>query len=159
MTAAVLTRPQTIELQTVQRPQVNADEIKIQVQGCGICSSSIPLWEGREWFSYPSEPGSPGHEGWGVVESIGEKIETVKPGDSVAFLSFHAYAEYDVANANAFVKLPQNLQGKPFPGEPLGCALNIFERSDIAAGDTVAIIGAGFSACCFVNWPKAKARK
>jgi threonine dehydrogenase-like Zn-dependent dehydrogenase len=144
MIAAVLTQPRTIELKNVQIPQVKEDEIKIAVQGCGICSSSLPLWEGREWFSYPSEPGSPGHEGWGIVESVGDKITVVQPGDRVAFLSFHAYAEYDVATEQSLVKLPDVLQGQPFPGEPLGCAMNIFERSDIQANDTVAIIGSGF---------------
>ena len=30
------------------------------------------------------------------------------------------------------------------PLEPFGCALNIFRRSDIRAGQTVAIVGIGF---------------
>jgi threonine dehydrogenase-like Zn-dependent dehydrogenase len=42
------------------------------------------------------------------------------------------------------VRLPAALSGKPFPGEPLGCAMNIFRRSGIAAGQTVAIVGIGF---------------
>lgn len=144
MIAAVLTKPKRIEIQKVTPPQVKEDEIKIKLEGCGICASSLPLWEGRDWFSYPVEAGSPGHEGWGVVEGVGEKISSVKTGDRVAFLSFHAYAEYDIAKEGSFIKLPESLSGKPFPGEPLGCAMNIFDRSDIAAGDTVAIIGAGF---------------
>jgi threonine dehydrogenase-like Zn-dependent dehydrogenase len=32
----------------------------------------------------------------------------------------------------------------PFPAEPLGCAMNIFRRSGIKSGDTVAIVGIGF---------------
>jgi threonine dehydrogenase-like Zn-dependent dehydrogenase len=144
MIAAVLTNPKRIELQKVSPPQVKQDEVKIKVEGCGICASSLPLWEGREWFSYPIEPGSPGHEGWGIVEAVGETIQNIKAGDRVAFLSYHAYAEYDVANESSLIKLPQSIGSKPFPGEPLGCAMNIFDRSDIAAGDTVAIIGAGF---------------
>jgi threonine dehydrogenase-like Zn-dependent dehydrogenase len=36
------------------------------------------------------------------------------------------------------------LKGAPFPGEPLGCAFNIFRRSGIKAGDVVAIVGIGF---------------
>jgi len=144
MIAATLTRPKTIELQQVQPPQINANEVKIKVEGCGICASSIPLWEGRDWFSYPNEPGAPGHEGWGLIEAVGEGITDLQPGDPVAFLSYHAYAEYDKADSNSLVKLPAALKNTAFPGEPLGCAMNIFERSDIAAGDTVAIIGAGF---------------
>ena len=144
MIAAVLTKPKTINLQQVQLLPVKEDEVKIKVQGCGICSSSIPLWEGREWFSYPCEPGSPGHEGWGIVEAVGDDVKLVKPGDHVAFLSFHAYAEFDIAKENALVKLPEILYDQPFPGEPLGCAMNIFYRADISKDDTVAIIGSGF---------------
>jgi threonine dehydrogenase-like Zn-dependent dehydrogenase len=79
-----------------------------------------------------------------VVEATGERISDVKPGDRVAFLSYHAYAEFDRAKSGSYVKLPDALHNKPFPGEPLGCALNIFDRSDIREEDTVAIIGIGF---------------
>src|SRR5687768_596116 len=105
MIAAVLTKPKTIEFQHVQVPPMRDDEVKIKVQGCGICASSIPLWEGREWFSYPTEPGSPGHEGWGIVEDVGDKITDLSHGDRVAFLSYHAYAEYDIAARNSLIKL------------------------------------------------------
>ena len=67
-----------------------------------------------------------------------------RSGDRVAALSYHAYAEYDVADADAVVPLPDALAGQPFPGEPLGCAMNIFRRSEIAPGQTVAIVGIGF---------------
>jgi threonine dehydrogenase-like Zn-dependent dehydrogenase len=144
MIAAVLTKPGTIELQKVNSPQLKNDEVKIKLEGCGICASSLPLWEGREWFSYPSEPGSPGHEGWGIIEETGDEVTAVSKGDRVAFLSYHAFAEYDIANKDSLVLLPPSLNDQPFPGEPLGCAMNIFERSRISANDIVAIIGSGF---------------
>ena len=59
-------------------------------------------------------------------------------------LSGHAYAGYDVADVDAVVRLPATLDAEPFPAEPLGCAVNIFRRSAINAGDTVAIVGVGF---------------
>jgi threonine dehydrogenase-like Zn-dependent dehydrogenase len=62
----------------------------------------------------------------------------------VGVLSGHAYAEYDVADADQAVKLPPSLDATPFPAEPLGCAMNIFRRSQIEAGQTVAIVGIGF---------------
>lgn len=159
MRAAILTNPRSIEIKTVDQPQVKADEVKIRVQGCGVCSSSIPLWEGREWFSYPSEPGSPGHEGWGIVEALGDGVTGVRVGDRVAFLSFHAYAEYDTAKTGSLVVLPEALYDKPFPGEPLGCAMNIFERSDIREGDTVAIIGTGFLGALLCQLARNKGAK
>jgi len=62
----------------------------------------------------------------------------------VAALSYHAYATHDIADENMVVRLPAELDDQPFPAEPLGCAMNIFRRSGIEAGQTVAIIGVGF---------------
>ena len=160
MIAAVLKNPGNFELQKSPLPQIqNDDEVLIKLEGCGICSSSIPLWEGREWFNYPYEPGSPGHEGWGTVIDTGSAVSNVGKGDRVAFLSFHAFAEFDKASAGSLVKLPDTLNGFPFPGEPLGCALNIFERSDISAGQTVAIIGSGFLGAMLCQLCKAAGAK
>jgi NADPH2:quinone reductase len=65
-------------------------------------------------------------------------------GRRVAALSNHAYAEYDVARADQIVAIPDELAGQPFPGEALGCAMNIFRRSQVARGQTLAIVGVGF---------------
>jgi threonine dehydrogenase-like Zn-dependent dehydrogenase len=78
------------------------------------------------------------------VDAVGEGVREVAVGARVAFLSGRAYAEYDVAPASAVVPLPESLAGRPFPGEALGCALNVFRRSEIRAGQTVAVIGVGF---------------
>jgi threonine dehydrogenase-like Zn-dependent dehydrogenase len=102
------------------------------------------MWEGREWFQYPQEPGAPGHEGWGTVDALGEGVSGLSIGDRVAILSYHAFAEYDVASADSVVPLPEALHGTAFPGEPLGCAVNIHRRSNISAGQTVAVVGIGF---------------
>jgi threonine dehydrogenase-like Zn-dependent dehydrogenase len=93
---------------------------------------------------FPTEPGALGHEGWGVVDAVGDGVEGLSVGDRIAALSYRSYAEYDVAEADAVVLLPPSLAGQPFPGEPLGCAMNILRRSEIEAGQTVAIIGIGF---------------
>jgi threonine dehydrogenase-like Zn-dependent dehydrogenase len=118
--------------------------VRIRVEGCGVCHSNIPVWEGRPWFNYPLEPGAPGHEAWGIVDAVGDDVRECQPGQRVAVLSYHAYAEYDVAPAEAVVPLPATLASMPFPGEPLGCAMNIFSRSGIEPGQTVAILGIGF---------------
>lgn len=117
--------------------------MRLRLEGCGVCASNLTPWAGPEWMQYPTEPGALGHEAWGFVDAVGEGVEGLSVGDRVAALSYKSYAEYDLAEADAVVRLLDALAGQPFPGEPLGCAMNIFQRSDIEAGQTIAIIGIG----------------
>jgi threonine dehydrogenase-like Zn-dependent dehydrogenase len=144
MRTAVIAGPRQVRLETVPLPDPAAGQVRIRLQGCGVCHSNLPVWEGRDWFRYPLPPGNPGHEGWGIVDAIGAGVPGLEPGRRVAFLSSAAYAEYDVVAHDAVVPLPPALDPDPFPGEPLGCAMNIFRRSDVRAGQTVAVVGVGF---------------
>ncbi|GAB3168966.1 MDR/zinc-dependent alcohol dehydrogenase-like family protein [Telluribacter humicola] len=152
--SAVIAAPQSIEISEVPLRPPADDEICIKLEGCGLCSSNLPVWEGREWFQYPVQAGNPGHEGWGTVYAVGTNVQDFQVGDRVAVLSYNAFGEYDYAPATQAVKLPAKLNGLPFPGEPLGCAMNIFNRSDIRAGQTVAILGVGFLGALLVQLAK-----
>lgn len=144
MRAAVLAAPATMELQQVALPEPGPGQVRVKLEGCGVCASNVEPFEGQPWSQFPGEPGGMGHEGWGIVDALGPDVTGVAIGDRVAMLSGKSYAEYDVADVGALVKLPEALAGKPFPGEPLGCAFNIFRRADVQAGQTVAIVGIGF---------------
>jgi threonine dehydrogenase-like Zn-dependent dehydrogenase len=144
MRAAVITAPGTMEIRHVPLPRPAAREVRVKLEGCGVCASNIPPWEGREWFHYPFSAGQLGHEAWGVIDAVGSDVLHFSVGERVAMLSERAYAEYDVANEDQVVPLPDALANTPFPAEPLGCAMNIFHRSGIKSGDTVAIVGIGF---------------
>ena len=153
MRAAVVTAPGEIEIQEVALPEPGAGQIRVRLEGCGVCASNVPPWEGREWFEYPMAPGALGHEGWGTVETEGGGFAE---GDRVAFLSGNSYAEYDVTDASAAVRLPSALAGKPFPGEPLGCAMNVLKRAGVERPEgfgspTVAIVGIGFLGAVLVR--------
>jgi len=144
MRAAVLTGPGRISIEEVPRPEPGLGQVRVCLEGCGVCASNLTPWAGPEWMQFPTEPGALGHEGWGVVDALGDGVAGLAIGDRVAALSYKSYAEYDLADADAVVRLPESLAGQPFPGEPLGCAMNIFRRSQIAEGQTVAIVGIGF---------------
>jgi threonine dehydrogenase-like Zn-dependent dehydrogenase len=144
MRSAVLAAPGRIDIVAAPIPVPGPGEVRIRLEGSGVCASNLAPWGGQPWFDYPFAPGAPGHEGWGVVDALGEGVEAPTVGERVAFLSSHAYAEYDVARADETVGLPAELEGSPFPGEPLGCAFNIFRRTGVEAGQTVAIVGVGF---------------
>ncbi len=151
MSAVTLCAPLNARPEQVAVPVPGPGEVRIQLEGCGVCASSLPLWEGREWFRYPQPPGAPGHEGWGVVDALGEGVTGLRVGQRVAALSYHAFAEYDLADADAVVPLPASLDGQPFPGEALGCAMNVFARRGVRAGQTVAVVGVGFLGALLVR--------
>ncbi len=144
MRAGVIAAPGQAIVEIAPRPDPGPGQVLLRLEGSGVCASSLPLWEGRSWFSYPQAAGAPGHEGWGRIVALGDGVSGLAVGDRVAALTYRAHAEYDVADASAVVPLPASLDGVAMPGEPLGCAVNIFRRSAIEAGQTVAIVGVGF---------------
>ncbi|ASY66058.1 Threonine dehydrogenase-related Zn-dependent dehydrogenase (plasmid) [Sinorhizobium sojae CCBAU 05684] len=144
MSAAVVTGPGTVRIETLPLPQPGPRQVRVRLEGCGVCASNLVPWSGPDWMNFPTEPGALGHEGWGIIDAIGEEVDGFRVGDRVAALSYHAYATHDIAEQTAIARLPAKLSAQPFPGEPLGCAFNIFRRSRIESGETIAIIGIGF---------------
>ena len=141
---AILSGPGQFDFEDRPLLPPQRDQVRVRLEGCGVCGSNLPVWEGRPWFTYPLEAGKPGHEGWGVVDEVGADVAHVKAGDRVAALSQNAFAEYDYCDAANVVKLPDSLSEHPFPGEALGCAMNVFRRCDIQPHHHVAVVGLGF---------------
>jgi threonine dehydrogenase-like Zn-dependent dehydrogenase len=130
MVAATIDAPRSVRLADIAAPAGRL----VEIEGCGVCGSSLPVWEGRPWFSYPLAPGAPGHEAWGRTED----------GTRVAFLTQHGYARVAEVDERSLVPLPHELDGLPFPGEAFACAVNVVRRARIAPGMRVAIVGVGF---------------
>src|SRR3978361_2453517 len=99
MRAAVLGAPGRLRIDEVPRPMPGPGQVRIRLEGCGVCASNLTPWAGPEWMKFPTEPGSLGHEGWGVVDAVGEAVRGLSVGDRVAALSYNSYAENDVADA------------------------------------------------------------
>jgi threonine dehydrogenase-like Zn-dependent dehydrogenase len=143
MRIAVVERPRKVAVRRVRIPEPGPGQVRVRLEGCGVCGSNLPIWEGRAWLKYPLGPGAPGREGWGVLDAIGEGVAGLKVGDRVATLGASAFAEFQVLASPDLVRVPAKID-QPFPGEALGCAMNIHRRSDVQAGHTVAIVGIGF---------------
>src|SRR3954447_5459202 len=111
MRAAVLTGPGRMAIEDVARPEPGSGQVRVRLEGCGVCASNLTPWAGPDWMSFPTAPGGLGHEGWGVIDALGPGVEGLAEGDRVAALSHHSYAEFDVADANAVVPLPPELDG------------------------------------------------
>src|SRR3712207_2268695 len=113
MRAAVVAEPRRVRIEEVAVPEPGPAQVRVRLEGCGVCASNLPPWEGRPWFTYPMEPGGLGQEGWGRIDAVGPRPKGAQGdlavGDRVALFSVHAYAEYDVAQADAVVRLPPSL--------------------------------------------------
>jgi len=144
MRACVLAAPGQVRVEERPAPVPGPGEVRVRLAGSGVCHSNLPVWEGREWFTYPLAAGAPGHEGWGVIDAVGEGVTAVRVGARVAALSHAAYATHDVTDAANVVEIPAAFGDAPFPGEPLGCAMNIFARMQVEPGQDVAVVGVGF---------------
>lgn len=130
-------------------------EVRVRLEGCGICASNLGPWAGPEWMSFPTPPGDLGHEGWGTIDALGDGVDGWQRGQRVACLFYRSYAAYDVGPASHLVAIPAALAGKPVPGEPLGCAINIAARSALAPGQRVAIVGVGFLGALLIQLAKS----
>jgi threonine dehydrogenase-like Zn-dependent dehydrogenase len=128
--AATIDAPRSVTLVDVAPPHGTL----VEIEGCGVCGSSLPLWEGRPWFSYPLPPGAPGHEAWGRTAD----------GTRVTFLTQQGFARVGEVDARTLVPLPAELDSVPFPGEAFACAVNVVRRARVEPGMRVAIVGVGF---------------
>ncbi|MFJ9553268.1 S-(hydroxymethyl)mycothiol dehydrogenase [Nocardiopsis sp. NPDC101807] len=69
-----------VELTTIVVPDPGPGEAVVRVQACGVCHTDLHYREGGINDEYPFLLG---HEAAGVVESVGEGVGNVRPGDYV----------------------------------------------------------------------------
>jgi propanol-preferring alcohol dehydrogenase len=122
--------------------------VVVKIETCGLCHTDIHAAHG-DWPVKPHPPFIPGHEGVGIVESVGTGVRTVAEGDRVAipWLGYAcgaceycasgretlcpnqqmsgytvngAYAEYALAEAAFVGHVPEGLD--PLDAAPLTCA-------------------------------------
>src|SRR5918998_5728103 len=96
MRAAVVTGHGSVRIDLVPLPEPGQGQVRVKLEGSGVCASNLTPWAGPEWMTFPGEPGGMGHEGWGLIDAVGEGVAAVRPGDRVAALSYKSYADYDV---------------------------------------------------------------
>jgi S-(hydroxymethyl)glutathione dehydrogenase/alcohol dehydrogenase len=83
MRAAVLRKvhePVTIESIEIDKPM--SREVLVRTAATGVCHSDLHVVDGQSRYSL-DRPMVLGHEGAGVVESVGPEVTAVRPGDHV----------------------------------------------------------------------------
>src|SRR3954464_1988669 len=149
MKAAVVTgftRP--LQLQDRPVPTPGEGQVLVRIEASGLCHTDIHAAHG-DWPVKPTPPFTPGHEGVGIVESVGLGVTEVAVGDRVAvpWLGYACgtceycvsgwetlclqqkntgysidggFAEYVKAHAKYVVRVPEDVD--PFDAAPLTCA-------------------------------------
>src|SRR5713101_7992115 len=72
-----------LSVENVAKPEVAQDQVIVKIETSGLCHTDIHAAHG-DWPVKPNVPLIPGHEGVGIVESVGAGVTEVKEGDRVA---------------------------------------------------------------------------
>ena len=174
MLASVCTGPDTLELREWPEPRIGSGELLVRVSGCGLCGSDIvkivrgpaaPVVLGHEVVGVVEAVG-PGVAGFAPGQRVVvahhvpcAACHYCRRGSPSMCRTFKrinldpgGFAErlrVPAPNvAHATFALPDALSDEVASfTEPLACCLRAVKRSDIAAGDTVVVVGLGSIGC------------
>ena len=129
----------------VADPIAGPGEIVIDVKAAGLNYPDNLIVQGLYQFQ-PERPFSPGHEGSGVVSSVGPDVKMHSVGDSVAFFKgFGAFAEKIVVSERMAFPIPKSFPHKIAAGVFMvyGTSYHgLVQRAKINKEDEVLVLGA-----------------
>jgi len=157
MKAAVFNKPgEPLQIQEVDKPIIEADEMLVKVSRCGICGTDIHASRQGAFMAPPNTIF--GHEFSGEIVEIGDKLTDgeFSLGDRVTSLPFigdktiglgaitGAYSEYVKVGYDLVVKLPDQLDDQSGAlVEPLAVGLHSVKMAGGISEKNILIIGAG----------------
>jgi NADPH:quinone reductase len=138
--------PEVLKLEEVPTPKPSAGEVLVRIHAAGVNPYDTYMRAGT-YAVKPKLPYTPGSDGAGVVEEVGEGVKKVKRDDRVytARTVTGAYAEYAVALEEQVHALPGKIDFKQGAGiwVPYGTAYHALNHSAKAhASETVLVHGA-----------------
>ncbi len=184
MTAAVLYGKRDVRIEQIPIPRVEPGEVLVRIKAALTCGTDLKVYRQGFHARMIVPPSVFGHELAGIVEEVGEGVDSFTPGMRVVsansgpcnecfFCERHlsnlcenlqfingAYAEYikipeSIVRQNLLI-LPDSVEfHEAALVEPLACVLRAVEETGIDEGDTVGIIGIGPIGLMFVQVLKA----
>lgn len=96
--------PDVLRLEEMEIPEPGPGDVRIMLEAAGVNFIDTYQRSGQYKMNLPFTPGS---EGGGLVDAVGEGVEGFAPGDPVAYaLNLGAYGEYAVVPAWKLVPVP-----------------------------------------------------
>ena len=138
--------PEVQKLEEIPTPKPAAGQVLVKIHAAGVNPADTYARAGN-YAILPPLPYTPGTDGAGVIDSIGDGITKVKPGDRV-YLAKNvtgSYAEYALALESQVYRLPANISFAQGAGVfiPYGTAYHALNHQAKAhASETVLVHGA-----------------
>jgi len=131
--------PDVLQWEDVEVGDPGPGQAKLRQEAAGL--NFIDVYHRTGLYKQPL-PFTPGVEGAGVVEAVGENVTNVKPGDRVAYAGpLGGYAEERLIDANRLVKLPDGISCEQAAGMMLqGMTAQMLLRSVFPVHAGVAIL-------------------
>jgi NADPH2:quinone reductase len=151
--------PGVLQLQDIPQPKPGPGEALVRVHVVGVNYADVYMRNGAARMPVPF-PFTPGIEGAGTVEAVGEGVTEVKPGDRVAYatIGLGSYAEYHVVKAAQLAPLPKDVSfedGAAAILQGMTAHYLLFEFYPIQRGSTVLVhAAAGGMGLILVQWLK-----
>jgi NADPH:quinone reductase-like Zn-dependent oxidoreductase len=141
----------TWQLRDIERPDVKADEVLLQVHAAGLDRGTWHEMTGRPYLMRIMGFGlrspkrrSPGRAVAGIVVAVGTKVTRFEVGDEVFGVADGSFAEYAAAREDKLAAKPTTLAFEQAAAVPISAttALQGLRRGRIAPGQRVLVIGA-----------------
>ena len=138
--------PEVMKLEDVPDPKPGKGEVVVKIHAAGVNPVDSYIRSGT-YARKPQLPYTPGMDGGGIVESVGDAVARFKPGDRVYInqSSTGTYAEKALCPATGVHRLPERAsfaQGAAM-GVPYGTAFRaLLQKAKAQPGETVFIHGA-----------------
>jgi NADPH2:quinone reductase len=138
--------PEVMRLEEVEDPRPAPGQVLVRISAAGVNPVDTYIRSGLYAFK-PVLPYTPGMDGAGVVETVGEEVRHVKAGDRVYIAGSlsGAYAEKALCAASQVHHLPAGvsfMQGAAL-GVPYSTAYRaLFQKAGALPGETVLVHGA-----------------
>ncbi len=148
--------PDVLKYQDIEIMAPGPGQAFVKIAACGV--NFIDIYQRIGRYTVPL-PYTPGLEGAGVVEAVGEGVDCVKVGDRVAYSStLGAYAEAALVTASELIPLPDAIsfeEGAAFPLQGMTAHYLINDFRKIKGTDTVLVhAAAGGMGQLLVQWLK-----
>ena len=149
--------PEVLQWEELGADEPGPGQVKLRQEAAGL--NFIDVYHRTGLYPQPL-PFTPGTEGAGFVEAVGDGVDNVKVGDRVAYAGpIGGYAEERLIAADRLVKVPDAISSEQAAGMMLqGMTAQMLLRSvfPVANGDTILIhAAAGGVGLIMCQWAKA----